>query len=35
MGVDPNILKRTGENKKKKVSPRDALGYAGHLKTDK
>ena len=30
MAIDPNILKMTGQ--RKKVVPRHALGYAGHVK---
>ena len=31
LAIDPKILKRT-ENDKTKIFPRDAPGYAGHLK---
>ena len=32
MAIAPNILKRTGKQNEKKVFPRHALGYAGHVK---
>ena len=32
MAKDQKILKRTGEKKEKKVFPRHAPGYAGHVK---
>ena len=34
MAIDPNILERIIEKERKKLSLRDAPGYAGHLKVN-